>query len=113
MPFRPDDILVAYTDGLVERRGEDIDLGLQRLAAIAARATSSADGLVDGLVSELVGTTNADDVAILAIRRWPGGIDATAVPGPSAASSPGPAPAVGRRRKCPGPAVDSPLGSAR
>ena len=112
-PFRPDDILVAYTDGLVERRGEDIDLGLQRLAAIAARATSSADGLVDGLVSELVGTNNADDVAILAMRRWPEGIDATSDPGPSAASSPGPAPSRRSAPEVPGPAVDSPLGSAR
>ncbi len=79
-PFDPGDILIAYTDGLVERRGEDIEDGLQRLATVAARSTSSADGLVDALVSELVGTTNADDVAILAIRRPPGGVDAASVP---------------------------------
>ncbi len=113
MPFRRGDILVAFTDGLVERRGEDIDQGLQRLAAIAARSTSSVDELVDGLVSELVGTTNADDVAILAIRRQSGGIDATAVPGPSAASSPGPSPSRPPASESPGPAMESPLGSAR
>jgi serine phosphatase RsbU (regulator of sigma subunit) len=112
-PFDPGDILVAYTDGLVERRGEDIDLGLQRLVAIATRSTSSADGLVDGLVSELVGTANADDVAILAISRQSSGGDAAAAGGPSAASSPGPSPSRRPAPEAPGPTVDSPLGSTR
>ncbi|MFL6077144.1 MAG: SpoIIE family protein phosphatase [Mycobacteriales bacterium] len=32
----PGDLLFLYTDGLVERRGEDIDVGLERLRAAAA-----------------------------------------------------------------------------
>jgi hypothetical protein len=34
-PFCVGDALVLYTDGLVERRGESIDVGLQRLADAA------------------------------------------------------------------------------
>ena len=32
-PFRAGDVLLLYTDGLVERRGESIDVGLRRLQA--------------------------------------------------------------------------------
>ncbi len=34
VPFPPESLIVMYTDGLVERRGESIDEGLERLRAV-------------------------------------------------------------------------------
>jgi serine phosphatase RsbU (regulator of sigma subunit) len=61
--------LIAYTDGLVERRGEVLDIGLDRLrdAAVTA-AAGSVDELVSSLVNELLETDNSDDTAIVAVR---------------------------------------------
>jgi serine phosphatase RsbU (regulator of sigma subunit) len=64
--------LFCYTDGLVERRGEDIDAGLARLARVL---TPTADRPVDEVVSHALSTLRhedaADDIATLAIR-WTG-----------------------------------------
>jgi serine phosphatase RsbU (regulator of sigma subunit)/anti-sigma regulatory factor (Ser/Thr protein kinase) len=62
--------LLLYTDGLVERRGEAIDEGLERLCGatrLAARATDSsfADRVYRALLDE---TPLDDDVALLAIE---------------------------------------------
>ena len=67
--LRPDDLLVLYTDGLVEVRGESIDDGLERLRA-EAEATAGADlaELADGLVDALVATRPRDDVALIVAR---------------------------------------------
>ncbi len=71
----PGGTLLLYTDGLVERRGEDLDTGLARLAsAVAARPTGPAatlDGAVDGVLAALVGGGAEDDIAVLALRRVP------------------------------------------
>ncbi len=40
----PEDVLVLYSDGLVERRGESIDVGLARLADAVARAADEPGG---------------------------------------------------------------------
>jgi serine phosphatase RsbU (regulator of sigma subunit) len=64
--------LIAYTDGLIERREEDLDVGLQRLdEAIRRHADDSLDDLVSNIISDLVGDASEDDVAILALR-WTG-----------------------------------------
>ena len=61
--------LIAYTDGLVERRGEALDAGLQRLIqAAAARCGSSLDDLLTSLVSELTGDSPTDDIALIGLR---------------------------------------------
>ena len=64
--------LFCFTDGLVERRDEDIDTGLDRLARVLAQA---ADRPVHDLVSHTLSTLRhddaADDIATLAIR-WTG-----------------------------------------
>ncbi|MEP6661495.1 MAG: SpoIIE family protein phosphatase [Acidimicrobiales bacterium] len=67
----PGDFLVLYTDGLVERRGESIDTGIQRLrAAAAALATIEPEDVCDELLARLLGEAEAeDDVALLIIRR--------------------------------------------
>jgi PAS domain S-box-containing protein len=69
--FGPGDTLVLYSDGLVERRDQSIDAGLDRLLRAAERSrTLAPDELCAALLAECVGATAVrDDVAILAIRR--------------------------------------------
>jgi anti-sigma regulatory factor (Ser/Thr protein kinase) len=72
--------LFAYTDGLVERRGESLDAGLERLRTIAQGAIG-ADALCSAVLDGLVRDAPADDVAFIAARvppvgdrlstRWP------------------------------------------
>ncbi len=68
--YTPGDTLVLYTDGLVERRGEDIDAGLHRLADTLSRHTSlSPDHLADTLLTRLgVADGGRDDVALIVVR---------------------------------------------
>ena len=61
-----------YTDGLVERRGEDIDVGIDRLvAAAAAVADQPLEKLVDSVLADLCPDAPDDDVVLLALRRRP------------------------------------------
>ncbi|HEX3425769.1 MAG TPA: SpoIIE family protein phosphatase [Acidimicrobiales bacterium] len=72
--LRPGDLLVLYTDGLIERRGESIQMGLDRLgAAAAAVSTEEADVVCDALLAALVppSFTRDDDIAILVARIRP------------------------------------------
>jgi serine phosphatase RsbU (regulator of sigma subunit) len=63
------DVLVLYTDGLIERRGEIIDAGFERLAAVArCHASAPLSALCDNLISELVDEEPRDDIAIVAVR---------------------------------------------
>ncbi|MFD0773094.1 PP2C family protein-serine/threonine phosphatase [Streptomonospora algeriensis] len=60
--------LLLYTDGLVERRGEEIDRGLVRLRQHAAQfAGESPDVLCDGLLSHM-SESSGDDIVLLALR---------------------------------------------
>jgi serine phosphatase RsbU (regulator of sigma subunit) len=61
---------IAFTDGLVERRGEVIDQGLERLRHIAAASAALAlEDLLTTLVAELpVDGGQEDDTAVLAVR---------------------------------------------
>ncbi|NUP77502.1 MAG: SpoIIE family protein phosphatase [Nonomuraea sp.] len=64
----PGSTLLLYTDGLVERPGEHLDDGLERLRRLAASlAEEPVDTFCDRLLSELP-TTGLDDIAILALR---------------------------------------------
>jgi serine phosphatase RsbU (regulator of sigma subunit) len=69
--FAPGALLVAYTDGLYERRDEAVDEGLARLAGAAAGApTDSAEDFCEALVGEMLTKGEpADDAALLAARR--------------------------------------------
>jgi serine phosphatase RsbU (regulator of sigma subunit) len=68
----PGATLVLYTDGLVESRDADLDVGLDALLETAARAaTADPDQLCDLLLADLAGGARADDVALLAITRLP------------------------------------------
>jgi len=66
--------LLLYTDGLVERRGESIDEGLDRLRAGARRAARADDAsFADRVYRDLLvdGTSLEDDIALLAIESLP------------------------------------------
>lgn len=60
--------LIAFTDGLVERRGETLDTGLTRLHAAATIAPLELEHLVTKLATEVASDAHNDDTAILAIR---------------------------------------------
>ncbi|BBA95589.1 putative magnesium or manganese-dependent protein phosphatase [Actinacidiphila reveromycinica] len=70
VPYDRGDTLVLYTDGLVERRGEDIDVGLRRLGGTLARHTAlGPDDLADVLLSRLgVAQGGPDDIALIVVR---------------------------------------------
>ncbi|RBY86242.1 PAS domain S-box protein [Blastococcus sp. TF02A-26] len=64
-----DTTVLLYTDGLIERRGADLDDGMERLRAAAADlADRPLDELCDEVIARLVETTPEDDVALVAIR---------------------------------------------
>jgi serine phosphatase RsbU (regulator of sigma subunit) len=66
----PGDSLVLITDGLVERRGEDIDQGVGRaLAAAAASSATRADELLDHVLVATKHGGHDDDVTVLVLRR--------------------------------------------
>lgn len=61
--------LLLYTDGLVERRGEDLTDGLERLRKAAlAQAAGPVVDFLDGILTDLDDGALADDVAVLAVR---------------------------------------------
>jgi hypothetical protein len=60
--------LLAFTDGLVERRGESIDEGLARLRRAASSNHVSLDDLVGRLIEDLRLDGGEDDTAIAALR---------------------------------------------
>lgn len=64
----PGSDLVLYTDGLVERRGESIDVGIARLMDLVGRADGPIDRLADQVISALETASHTDDVALVAIR---------------------------------------------
>jgi serine phosphatase RsbU (regulator of sigma subunit) len=68
--FRPGDRLLLYTDGLVERRGEDADTALARLiTALQTPRTGDLEAWLSALVEELRDPTRDDDVAALLVAR--------------------------------------------
>jgi serine phosphatase RsbU (regulator of sigma subunit) len=70
VPFGNGDTLLLFTDGLVERRTEDIDVGLGRLVASAGGlGTADLAAGLDALVIDLRDPSRDDDVAALAVRR--------------------------------------------
>ncbi|WP_315970875.1 PP2C family protein-serine/threonine phosphatase [Streptomyces sp. PBH53] len=64
----PGETLVLFTDGLVERRGEDIDRSLDRLAALGFAAGDAVDSVLETILGRLDARHAEDDVAVLAAR---------------------------------------------
>lgn len=69
-PFPPGSLLVLYTDGLVERRGEPIDRGLERLQTAVAEHWNLPVPRLKAKVFEAVlpRDKRTDDAAIVAVR---------------------------------------------
>lgn len=67
-PLPPGTLLLAYTDGLVERRGEDIDIGLAALAAMPITAAHALPDVLNAVLDRLAPAGSEDDVTLLAAR---------------------------------------------
>jgi GAF domain-containing protein len=72
VPLARTDRLLLYTDGLIERRDEDIDVGQQRLAnACTTLDHGDLDKCLEQLVETVRDHTREDDVAALVAYRQP------------------------------------------
>ncbi len=64
--------LLLYTDGLVERRGEHLDEGLERLREAGSRhARLPVEKFLDAVLRDLVDADLDDDIAVMAVRFTP------------------------------------------
>ncbi|HEX2771760.1 MAG TPA: PP2C family protein-serine/threonine phosphatase, partial [Micromonosporaceae bacterium] len=63
--FPPEAVLICYTDGLVERRGEVIDVGIERLCA--AVEPGPAETICARIMATLAAEQPNDDIALLTI----------------------------------------------
>ncbi|MEU1369966.1 SpoIIE family protein phosphatase [Streptomyces sp. NPDC005803] len=75
MPFEATELevpegsrLVLYTDGLVERRGQDIDDGLERLQNALAGRDRTPEETCDDVLEALLPSRPGDDIALLVAR---------------------------------------------
>jgi putative methionine-R-sulfoxide reductase with GAF domain len=70
VPLLPGSVLCLYTDGLVERRYEPLDEGLERLRPLVR--ADSPDAVCRTVTEGLIGATDPnDDVAVVAVRSTP------------------------------------------
>ncbi|WP_328318868.1 SpoIIE family protein phosphatase [Streptomyces sp. NBC_00388] len=67
LPCGPGTVLFMYTDGLVERRDEDIDVSVGRLADLRMSVGGTLEGLLDEVLDRF-GHDATDDIAVLASR---------------------------------------------
>ncbi|MEU0137568.1 SpoIIE family protein phosphatase [Streptomyces sp. NPDC006296] len=67
VPCGPGTVLFMYTDGLVERRDEDIDVSLERLTRLTLPASGRLEDLLDEVVDRYADTAE-DDIAVLVSR---------------------------------------------
>jgi PAS domain S-box-containing protein len=69
VPFHVGDLLLSYTDGLIERRDEDIDTGVKRLAEACVSFDQDLLAGLGEVISSVRDVRRDDDVAVLALRR--------------------------------------------
>ncbi|WP_199547075.1 SpoIIE family protein phosphatase [Streptomyces sp. N35] len=67
-PGLPGGTLIFYTDGLVERRDEDIDTSLHRLTRLHLRPQDTLDQILDAVLAQLTDGPARDDIALIAAR---------------------------------------------
>jgi serine phosphatase RsbU (regulator of sigma subunit) len=69
VPFGEDDVLLMFTDGLVERRAEVIDTGIERLAGAAGELTGpDLAAALRWIVPRVRAEDADDDIAVIAVR---------------------------------------------
>jgi serine phosphatase RsbU (regulator of sigma subunit) len=68
----PGSTIVMYSDGLIERRGESLALGLVRLSTVASRHASvtDIDSLASLLVAEMTQDADVEDDIVVVCVRW-------------------------------------------
>lgn len=67
-PLPPTATLLLYTDGLIERRGEHLDVGLERLKGAAERPAPSLQILLDNVLRDAIPRGSDDDTALVGVR---------------------------------------------
>jgi PAS domain S-box-containing protein len=67
----PHGLLVAYTDGLIETRGTDLDQGMRRLAQALRHPGRPLEEICDELMAHVMPEAADDDVAVLLARALP------------------------------------------
>ena len=67
IPIEAGSLLVLYTDGLVERRHESIDIGIDRLASCVEAGPSRVAELADTIIDALADPDHRDDVVLVAV----------------------------------------------
>ncbi|MBF9069531.1 PP2C family protein-serine/threonine phosphatase [Streptacidiphilus fuscans] len=70
VPFSEGDVLVLYTDGLIERRDRDIDVGLNLLAeSLVRHRDADSEALADAVLTDLLPPAGVtDDTALVIVR---------------------------------------------
>src|SRR5664279_3169158 len=70
VPLGGDSTIVAYTDGLIERRGWSIDVGIELLTEVLASSVRlTAEGLAARIASDVAARVGSgDDIALLVVR---------------------------------------------
>ncbi|GAA4969564.1 SpoIIE family protein phosphatase [Kineococcus glutinatus] len=64
--------VLLYTDGLVERRGQPLDQGINRLRQVVTElAGESLEVMLDGILTQMLPAHPEDDVALVAVRLHP------------------------------------------
>ena len=79
-PIGPGDVVVIYTDGVLDAQGQDERFGDERLerALAGCRSAEGAVSSIDAALSAFQAGEQSDDTAVLAIQRTP-----AAVPNPA------------------------------